>query len=110
MSTTIIISAAAHLLSIGVDCVMVDGCGVDLTPAERRLLLHLAGDAERVHSKADLLDAVFPHQRFAGTRKLDSVAVGLRRKLGTGLIVNVWGVGYRLSDPPYLPAATSSGQ
>lgn len=75
-----------------------------LTQKEFVLLHALASEPERVFSKGDLLSAVWGY-RAAGqtrTRTLDSHACRLRAKLaaagGEGLVENVWGVGYRLTD------------
>jgi hypothetical protein len=49
----------------------------------------------------------------ARTRTIDSHAYRLRQKLsrsgGTKLVVNVWGVGYRLCDQALLDGAVGSG-
>ena len=55
--------------------------------------------------------AVWGLQTFGHTRTLDSHAFRLRRKLcGEGpvkLVINVWGVGYRLIDGEMQPAAAA---
>ncbi len=80
--------------------VLVAGTSVELCRLEYELLVHLARDPTGVCSKQELLLAIW-HQRFdAGVRTVDSHASRLRRKLSAagapGLVVNVWGVGYRL--------------
>jgi DNA-binding response OmpR family regulator len=64
----------------------------------------LAAEPERVHTKEELLRAVWGLGSWARTRTLDSHAFRLRQKLraaGAGaLVVNVWGVGLRLSSAP----------
>jgi DNA-binding response OmpR family regulator len=81
--------------------VRVDGTRVQLAQKEYELLLRLAREPDRVHTKAELLYDVW-HYRAAGrTRTLDSHASRLRRKLRQAgssieLVDNVWGVGYRL--------------
>ena len=79
----------------------VGGERVQLSQKEYELLLRLAREPDRVHTKSELLYDVW-HYRAAGrTRTLDSHASRLRRKLrdadpGTPYVDNVWGVGYRL--------------
>ena len=77
---------------------------VELAPKEFELLAALAADPERVHTKAELLKAIWGLGSWARTRTLDSHAFRLRQKLrnaGAGeVLVNVWGVGYRLSPTP----------
>lgn len=80
--------------------VRVHGELVELSAKEYALLRALASDPTRVFTKTDLLRDVWG---WAGgtTRTLDSHACRLRRKLGAAgdrFILNVWGVGYRLTD------------
>lgn len=80
--------------------VLVAGASVELCRLEYELLVHLARDPTGVCSKRELLLAIW-HQRLGvGVRTVDSHASRLRRKLDAagapGLVVNVWGVGYRL--------------
>ena len=65
---------------------------------EFALLRHLAAEPTRVYTKAELLRDVWGFRAPGATRTLDSHACRLRRKLGGGFVVNVWGVGYRLVD------------
>lgn len=79
------------------------GAPVELAANEYDLLLELAANPQRVYTKAELLSAVWGHRAAGRQRLLDSTAVRLRRKLeraapGARLVVNVWGVGYRLTD------------
>jgi DNA-binding response OmpR family regulator len=75
---------------------------VELSDKEYQLLLTLAGEPTRVFTREELLRSIWGFQTFGRTRTLDSHASRLRRKLcGDGhdkLVVNVWGVGYRLID------------
>jgi DNA-binding response OmpR family regulator len=75
---------------------------VELSAKEYELLVMLAGDPTRVFTRAELLRGVWGLHTFGHTRTLDSHASRLRRKLcGDGhdkLVINVWGVGYRLID------------
>ena len=82
--------------------VRVAGVGVELSQKEFALLRALAADPTRVYTKEELLRGVWGYRSMGATRTLDSHACRLRAKLGAGgggrWIVNVWGVGYRLTD------------
>ena len=75
---------------------------VELSDKEYQLLVTLAGEPTRVFTSEELMRSVWGLQTFGRTRTLDSHASRLQRKLcGDGndkLVVNVWGVGYRLVD------------
>jgi DNA-binding response OmpR family regulator len=79
---------------------LLHGEFLELRRMEYELLLHLAGDPQRVFTRHELLKAVWGYRSTGNTRTLDSHASRLRRKLGVAgehWIVNVWGVGYRLA-------------
>jgi DNA-binding response OmpR family regulator len=70
---------------------------------EFALLRTLAAQPTRVFPKHELLRSIWGHHSAASTRTLDSHACRLRHKLaarGDRYIVNIWGVGYRLTDAP----------
>jgi DNA-binding response OmpR family regulator len=75
---------------------------VELSDKEYQLLVTLAGEPTRVFTREELMRSVWGFQTFGRTRTLDSHASRLRRKLcgerNDKLVVNVWGVGYRLID------------
>ena len=75
---------------------------VELSAKEYDLLVTLAGEPTRVFTRAELMRGIWGQQTFGHTRTLDSHASRLRCKLcGDGddkLLINVWGVGYRLID------------
>jgi DNA-binding response OmpR family regulator len=81
-------------------CVAVRGNAVNLAGKEYELLVKLMTDPTRVFTKEQLLRDVWGFRSLGRTRTLDSHASRLRRKLsaaGAGaVVVNVWGVGYRL--------------
>ena len=84
--------------------VRMEGEKVELSAKEFALLHALAADPMRVFTKEELLRDVWGFQLMGSTRTLDSHASRVRRKLtpssgGRRWIVNVWGVGYRLTDP-----------
>jgi DNA-binding response OmpR family regulator len=76
------------------------GAAVELCRLEYELLVHLARNPTTVCSKQELLRVIWGQCSKSGTRTVDSHASRLRRKLDAagahGLVVNVWGVGYRL--------------
>ena len=80
--------------------VTVGDIAVALASKEYELLLKLMTDPTRVFTKEQLLREVWGFRSLGRTRTLDSHASRLRRKLaaaGAGdVVVNVWGVGYRL--------------
>jgi DNA-binding response OmpR family regulator len=81
--------------------VTLDGQLIELSAKEFALLRALAEEPTRVFTKEELLRDVWGFKLMGSTRTLDSHASRLRRKLsgsGRRWIVNVWGVGYRLTD------------
>jgi DNA-binding response OmpR family regulator len=87
--------------------VTIDGKPVLLCRREYELLVHLAAAPERVFTKEDLLRDVWGFRSDGTTRTLDTHACRLRGKLrgDSRWVVNVWGVGYRLIDPPVAATA-----
>jgi DNA-binding response OmpR family regulator len=84
-------------------CVTVQEQAVTLPAKEYELLAKLATEPARVFTKEQLLREVWGYRAMGRTRTLDSHASRLRRKLrqagaGPSVVVNVWGVGYRLFD------------
>ncbi len=77
----------------------VNGQALTLTPAEFRLLSHLAESPGRAFTREELLAAALPDSE-ALERVVDAHLAGVRRKLeaagATGLLRTVRGVGYRL--------------
>lgn len=75
---------------------------VELSAKEFELVVALAADPHKVHTKADLLRDVWGFKSLGRTRTLESHASRVRRKLNVSAadryVVNVWGVGYRLID------------
>jgi DNA-binding response OmpR family regulator len=86
--------------------VMLAGQPLELTRSEYEFLTRLASAPGRVFTKRELLDAIVldrsasPSSARSTTpnRRVDTQAARLRRRLGDhrGLLVTVWGVGYRL--------------
>jgi DNA-binding response OmpR family regulator len=81
--------------------VTMRGDRIELSAKEFALLRALATEPTRVWTKEELLRGVWGFRSLGTTRTLDSHACRLRQKLGRHgdkLVVNVWGVGYRLID------------
>lgn len=86
--------------------VEVSGAEVTLTKKQFSLLLVLASQPSRVFTKAELMEAIWDYKASDKSRTLDSHASRLRRVLeaagAEGMVVNCWGIGYRLWDRPDL--------
>ncbi|MCX6394417.1 MAG: response regulator transcription factor [Solirubrobacterales bacterium] len=83
--------------------VTLRGRKMALSQKEYALLRALSTEPTRVFTKEELLRDVWGFRSLGSTRTLDSHACRLRQKLsveGDHLVVNVWGVGYRLVDGP----------
>jgi len=81
--------------------VTMRGTRIELSAKEFALLRALAAEPTRVFSKDELLRGVWGFRATGTTRTLDSHACRLRKKLGIHgdrMVVNIWGVGYRLVD------------
>jgi len=78
-----------------------NGASLDLGPTEFRLLHYLMSNAERVHSRSQVLDRVWGDRVFVEDRTVDVHIRRLRKALEvTGheeMIQTVRGVGYRFS-------------
>ena len=80
--------------------VTVDERTIELRALEYALLCVLAAEPDRVFTRTELMNAIWGYAGTA-TRTLDSHASRLRIKLANDthrLVINVWGVGYRLMD------------
>ena len=78
-------------------------CGepIELTAKEFALLRTLAAEPTRVFTRDELLETVWGYRSPAPSRTVDSHVCRLRHKLdraGAQLVINVWGVGYKLVD------------
>ncbi|MCX5555365.1 response regulator transcription factor [Streptomyces sp. NBC_00038] len=80
--------------------VRLDGRDVALSPREFDLLAYLAQDPGAVHSRQQIMDAVWDPHFFGPTKTLDAHVAALRRKLGDpAWITTARGVGFRLTIP-----------
>jgi DNA-binding response OmpR family regulator len=77
--------------------VRVRGQVVHVTPREFRILLVLAREAERPLSRAELVERAFGFEYEGLERTVDAHVANLRKKIGSGFVVTVPGVGYKLT-------------
>jgi len=77
-----------------------------LGPTEFKLLQFFMGSAERVHSRAQLLDKVWGDHVYIEERTVDVHVKRLREALGPAgsMVETVRGAGYRLTAKPIVPA------
>lgn len=82
----------------------VRGRAVELPPAEFALLAALARSPERAFSRSELVVRAFGDGYDGLDRTIDAHVMRLRRKIEqrgkARLLVTVFGVGYKLADPP----------
>jgi DNA-binding response OmpR family regulator len=94
--------AGALTIDVAARAARVGEQRLELPAKEYELLRTLASEPTRVFTRQELLRIVWG-QAYGTSRTLDSHACRLRRRLvdagGSGLLINVWGVGYRLTDP-----------
>ena len=88
-------------IDLGAREVLVNERRVALTAKEFELLRCLASDPSRVFTREELLRDVWGYR--TPSRTIDSHAVRLRQKLASSehrLVINVWGIGYKLAEQP----------
>lgn len=80
-----------------------------LGPTEFKLLHFLMNSAERVHSRAQLLDKVWGDHVYIEERTVDVHIKRLREALGTAgsMVETVRGAGYRITARPLIAVPTS---
>ena len=80
--------------------VRIDQQQVALTAKEFDLLAFLANDVGAVHTRTEILEAVWDAHWYGPTKTVDAHVASLRKKLGAhGWIEAVRGVGFRLEPP-----------
>jgi two-component system, OmpR family, response regulator RegX3 len=80
--------------------VRIDEQEVALTAKEFDLLAFLANDVGAVHTRTEILEAVWDAHWYGPTKTVDAHVASLRKKLGDhGWIEAVRGVGFRLEPP-----------
>jgi two-component system phosphate regulon response regulator PhoB len=79
-------------------CVTSGGAEIELTSTEYKLLLYLAEQKGRVHSREKLLQNVWSYNNAGDTRTVDTHVTRLRSKLGLpgDIIKTVRGFGYKI--------------
>ena len=87
------------------------GQPLKLGPTEFKLLHHLMRHAERVHSRAQLLDKVWGDHVYIEERTVDVHVKRLREALGDAAIMveTVRGAGYRITAQPDATKPIASG-
>jgi len=77
--------------------VAIDGKNIDMTPKEFDLISFFVKNRDRVFTREQLLNQVWGYEFGGDYRTVDTHIKMLRESLGEyrGLIVTVWGVGYR---------------
>jgi two-component system, OmpR family, phosphate regulon response regulator PhoB len=85
--------------------VTFEGAALKLGPTEFKLLHYLMGHAERVHSRAQLLDNVWGDHVYIEERTVDVHVKRLREALAQAgtMVETVRGAGYRLTAKPETP-------
>lgn len=109
-----IVSAGGVTLDLERYEASVNGRTIDLTPTEFRLLARLIERPGRVHSRLQLLEAVYGDVYEGYERSIDTHISNLRRKieragLAPAPIETVFGIGYRFR-PEKSQLAGSSGR
>ena len=81
------------------------GESLKLGPTEFKLLHYLMRNAERVHSRSQLLDGVWGDHVYIEERTVDVHVKRLREALGSAgaMVETVRGAGYRLTAKPLVP-------
>lgn len=94
------IRRGALLIRLAERLVEYAGYSLTLTPKEFDLLALLASHPGQAFTRERLLDRIWEADYEGDTRTVDSHIKNLREKLGegAGLIVTVWGVGYRFAE------------
>jgi two-component system phosphate regulon response regulator PhoB len=86
------------------------GVPLKLGPTEFKLLHFFMGSAERVHSRAQLLDKVWGDHVYIEERTVDVHVKRLREALSHAgsMVETVRGAGYRLTAKPAIPVSSAS--
>jgi len=79
-------------------CVVVEGKEISLSDRELKLVLFMRDHVGEVLTRDQLLNAVWGVNYFGNTRTLDQHIAQLRKKLGTGVIETVHGIGYKYGE------------
>ena len=94
-----VLSIGGLTLDLAARSVLKDGLAVALTAKEFKVLVELARRMGRFVSKADLESALYDDAASIESNTVEVAVYALRRKLGTGLIMTVRGLGYIIGGP-----------
>ena len=103
-----VITVAGLSLDPSTHRVTFEGQALKLGPTEFKLLHYLMGHAERVHSRAQLLDKVWGDHVYIEERTVDVHVKRLREALTQAgpMVETVRGAGYRLTAKPAIVIST----
>ncbi|MBV6633536.1 MAG: response regulator transcription factor [Alphaproteobacteria bacterium] len=90
------LTAGAVVLNTVNATVTLNGQAVTLTSHEYKLLMTLMIRPDHVHGKADLAEQLYGLYEDRDSNTIEVFVGRLRRKLGTGIIETVRGLGYRI--------------
>ena len=109
-SSDAVVSVGALVLDAATHRTTYQGQELKLGPTEFKLLHYLMTHAERVHSRASLLDKVWGDHVFIEERTVDVHVKRLREALGVAsvMVETVRGAGYRLTKAVVAPAIAVS--
>ena len=79
---------------------ILDGCDLELTAVEFKLLNFLAANPGRIATRDQLMERIYPDQRVVNDRTIDSHIKKLRKKIAEvspdqEIVHSVYGVGYK---------------
>jgi two-component system phosphate regulon response regulator PhoB len=99
---SLILDPATHRVSF-------EGLPLKLGPAEFKLLHYFMGHAERVHSRAQLLDKVWGDHVYIEERTVDVHVKRLRESMmqAGSMVETVRGAGYRITANPVAQVSTA---
>jgi len=83
--------------------VFLDGCELDLTAVEFKLLQLLSSSPGRIYTRSQLMGRIYPDARIVDNRTIDSHVKNLRKKIANvvpdvELIHSLYGVGYKFES------------
>lgn len=83
-------------LDVRTKSVTIAGLPVDLTPMEYRFISHLALNADRHVSQAELTEQLYAQDFERDSNSIEVLVGRIRRKLGRGAVLTRRGYGYRI--------------
>lgn len=92
-----VLTLGTLVVDLGRSLVVCDGQPVELTAKEWALLRVLASRPDRIHTRAQLQDALYGFDDDTSSNTLEVFISTLRRKIGRTRIQTLRGLGYRLN-------------